>query len=247
MVDPSGHWGRRASGSYVHQELTREAIRKYDNDGLRFRQIHDCSMMQNIIMDGVILPDYLQSKHKKSYGQQYIHTYKKYLNKKLCGITLYVKGKKGERIKDKLHGKSKNKMLKFRDTVLKKIKKYGLCKKTYLLIGCYLHSVQDYSAHSYCAAVKNVDLAKYKATSKTERKKYSDAVNGFHKDWEDKDNQEKLHKEFKDNPSAVFDKNIRTGKYQWRMLFDSKEKNPRCEKAINDSIVFLRKAFSYMQ
>ena len=62
-----------------------------------------------------------------------------------------------------------------------------------------------------------------------------------------KDNQEKLHKEFKDNPSAVFDKNIRTGKYQWRMLFDSKEKNPRCEKAINDSIVFLRKAFSYMQ
>ena len=56
--------------------------------------------------------------------------------------------------------------------------------------------MQDYSAHSYCAAVKNVDLAKYKATSKTERKKYSDAVNGFHKDWEDKDNQEKLHKEF---------------------------------------------------
>lgn len=65
--------------------------------------------------------------------------------------------------------------------------------------------------------------------------------------WEDKDNQEKLHKKFKDNPSAVFDKNIRTGKYRWRMLFDSKEKNPRCEKAINDSIVFLRKAFSYMQ
>ncbi len=244
MVDPTGHWGRRSSNSFVHQELTREAFSRYYNNNSALMIAQSSSEMEKTILDGVILPDYLQDKKKESkYGKEYHKKYKKYLTKKLCDISLYAKGKKS--IKNALHGKSKREMKALRKRILKKVKKYGLCSKTYLLIGCYLHSVQDYSAHSYCEAVKHVDLEKYKSTKN--KNKYSDIVNSFHIDWADPENHDYWHKLYKDNPSAVFTINVRTRKYQWRMLVDSKEKNPRCEKAIDDSVKFIKKAFWYMQ
>lgn len=70
QVDPSGHWGR-TNRKYVHQDITKEAFNKYLGESKYSSDYYLRTLgMKNydIMMDGSILPDLLNSKDKKIFG-----------------------------------------------------------------------------------------------------------------------------------------------------------------------------------
>ena len=184
QVDPSGHWGR-TNGKYVHQEMTKAAYKsgKYKKDKY-FKEL----------LKGCILPDFLQAgKKKKTYKELNKKRYRAFSSKKLLGIRLWAKkggsGKKGkketrESIQNTFHGKSKVRLTNLKERVETAIrnpehKEQKLDK--YLLIGCVLHSIQDYSAHSY---VYDLEDFKVRNASGSPYLNLPMEVRIYHKDWD---------------------------------------------------------------
>ena len=174
QIDPSGHWGKTdgfgyKGDRYVHKSITMEALTacrqiqiardctKYSKFNLTY--IYGINEKEKPLLDGSILPDYLQAtkKNKKKYAGIFDKEYKKYSTKKLLKTTLWNEENK-EKYKNKFHGKSKERL----DNLMEEAKINLLCaghkQEKRLLIGCILHSIQDYSAHSYVS-----DLEEFKS------------------------------------------------------------------------------------
>ncbi len=183
QIDPSGHWGKKdgfgyKGDKYVHKSITMEALSFYQiettkssskHSKLDFMYIVGINEKEKYLLDGSILPDYLQAtkKNKKKYADIFDKEYKEYSTKKLLGIRLWNRDNK-DKYKNIFHGKSKKR--------LKNLKKRAYPN---LLLGCVLHLIQDYSAHSYYG-----DLDKFKKYLE----KHHKALKGkkkrvYHMDW----------------------------------------------------------------
>lgn len=134
-----------------------------------------------------------------------------------------------------LHGKNSKKLKKLKRLLLKKLPKniFNIKNEAYFMIGCVLHSIQDFSAHSFVS-----DLEKFK------KKKNSSITNvvelAYHSDWtitKKKDRKEE-HKKYKDNP--YMDYVFRDIYGEWKKRTKRSE-NSRYRKAINDTEEFLKK------
>lgn len=148
---------------------------------LEGRKISGFKSGAELILDGSVLPDYIfeRKKQKKSvydsiknkYGLKYHKRYRKYIKKRLLKEKIWNY--------DKYNGKTKSGQNKFLSK--KFLNKFqGPYKKweKYVLLGCVVHSIQDYQAHS----LEEVDLATFRDTKNSE-KKFSQKVVEFHSDW----------------------------------------------------------------
>lgn len=194
QVDPSGQWGRKKGFGYkgdrfVHKSITLQtnsqiiAQPNFENRMplLEGRKISGFKSGAELILDGSVLPDYIfeRKKQKKSvydsiknkYGLKYHKRYRKYIKKRLLKEKIWNY--------DKYNGKTKSGQNKFLSK--KFLNKFqGPYKKweKYVLLGCVVHSIQDYQAHS----LEEVDLATFRDTKNSE-KKFSQKVVEFHSDW----------------------------------------------------------------
>lgn len=194
QVDPSGQWGRKKGFGYkgdrfVHKSITLQtnsqiiAQPNFENRMplLEGRKISGFKSGAELILDGSVLPDYIfeRKKQKKSvydsiknkYGLKYHKRYRKYIKKRLLKEKIWNY--------DKYNGKTKSGQKKFLSK--KFLNKFqGPYKKweKYVLLGCVVHSIQDYQAHS----LEEVDLATFRDTKNSE-KKFSQKVVEFHSDW----------------------------------------------------------------
>ena len=174
MVDPSGHWGR-TDGKYVHKEITKEAYKKVNK---RIQLQISLNSYTNIL-SGSIIPD--------CYKKKTI-----YWKNRVCGVSL-----KNDSM---FHGKSTKKLKKLKNIGKRKLKKH-LNRNEYIFLGCILHSIQDFYAHSYV-----MDLEKYKknAIKYADNPKKYRKYNIYHSDWAPYDGVEgrnvSEHKRHKDNP-----------------------------------------------
>lgn len=274
QVDPSGHWGR-TNRKYVHQDITKEAFNKYLGESKYSSDYYLRTLgMKNydIMMDGSILPDLLNSKDKKIFGssgserkrlkkiEKDIDKMEKSSNDKKKKNELKRLKKKArskyykkyyEKYKEKkwtilevdiskdnmLHGKSTVKLKKLKNKAVNQIKNVSYKKQAeaFLLLGCVLHSIQDYPAHS----IEEVDLETFKRSSQAKKKSYSQKVRKFHSDWKGTKRNIDVHKKTKDDPNVIFSYNYQTKKWEWRSKVHSAEVNPRYEKAVNDSKEYL--------
>lgn len=158
------------------------------------------------ILEGSILPDYVQAGKKRSkYQFRYIKHYTQYDKGKICGFNML--GKKG---KDTFHGKCMKYLVDLRNRAMNQFgKSRHRENENHIFLGCVLHAIQDYRAHSYIT-----ELKAYKDRLKT-KKGYQAAsaeekamVEEFHKDWEYSNTKngkkvnrnKKIHKNNKDNP-----------------------------------------------
>ena len=247
MVDPSGHWGRRAGGSFVHQDITKLALKQYSGKyclgGINVFIKLFGSVNYESIVEGAILPDFLSDVKKgeefakKKYGEDYYRKYRRKYKEKDLG-KIYAKNKSKKTItdiKNTFHGKSMVKLKKLKKAVKNKIRKsYNV--DAFTILGCVLHSIQDYQAHSFAS-----DLETYKKIK--DKTKFSQKINEFHKDWITGVGNDKLHHKTKDNPNAIFSYNRRRKKWEWRGKFDSKEVNERYKASIRESYKYLKNIF----
>lgn len=168
---------------------------------------------------------------KKLSSKYYKKYYKKYKKKKwkILGVDIS---------KDNmLHGKSKGKLKELQDKAVNKIRNVSYKKQTeaFLLLGCVLHSIQDYLAHSYVS-----DLAVFK-------KKKGDSKSAvelnYHSDWtiSGKEARKQMHKNYKDNPYMDFIFGNIYG--DWKKV-DSIHKNKRYVKAVTDTKIFLQEVMT---
>ena len=217
--DPSGHWGRK-DGKYVHQEITKEAVRLVFNNQ---KQKISKSLYKKML-EGSILPDLVE--HKK------VSSNTRVLGKKLKPSSIFH-GKRKREV-DYLINWSKNQMS----------KKNGSKKKKFLAIGVVLHSIQDYYAHSYIS-----DLQDFKGKKLSEKMKSSRAELIYHTDWlvydvylknkkgkEGKAVRDKIHSKFKDNPYYDVYKYGRDVFWFKTMNWHN---NTRYRKAVKGSVVYL--------
>lgn len=273
QVDPSGHWKRK-----THRKLTTAAYEKgkYKKDKY-FKEL----------LKGCVLPDFLQAdKKKKTYTELYKKRYRAFSSKKLLGIRLWAKkggsGKKGkketrESIQNTFHGKSKirlNNLKQRAETAIRNPEHKEQKLDKYLLIGCVLHAIQDYSAHSY---VYDLETFKVRNTIGSPYRELPVEVKIYHKDWDiymrkksalknqkkggklspeelkalDSE-REKIHRETKDNPKMNFT-NAASNPYggfgslwPWEKV-DSVEKNNRYVDARKKSIVYLPQIMKFMK
>ena len=201
------------------------------------------------LLDGCIYPDYIEA--KKSLNREgkkkkidklnrfYKHIngfYKLYCRKTLLGQDLWDD--------NRLHGKNKWKLNALKNGGKRSFKCAGHKKEKILLLGCILHSIQDYQAHSYVS-----DLEEYK--KKLEKNKganMDEKERAFHSDWTHENGKivsnGDEHKKNKDNPYRTFEYNNKKGKWKWRNV--SKEKNPRYIEARNQSITYLKDTLKYL-
>lgn len=271
QVDPSGHWGRtdgfgvREFGQskkdrYVHKSITMEALGLPD---AYFQQtVHDFFYKRYMtILEGSILPDYVQdvdddkkdnkkkdSKKKKKkkkkashYRFGYIKNYNQYINGKICGFNML--GKKG---RDTFHGKCMKYLVDLRNRAMNQFGKSRQHEnENYIFLGCVLHAIQDYRAHSYITQLKaykdKLEREKgYENASEAERA----MVETFHKDW--KYNKKKgkakrtpkTHKDNKDNPYM----NCVNQNGQWVWVKVNLKNNPRYTNAVNSSRCYIKRA-----
>ena len=115
----------------------------------------------------------------------------------------------------------------------------GHNKERYLLLGCVLHSIQDYSAHSYYG-----DLEKFKKYLQKHHKAPKDQKKRvFHADWyynkkkKDIDNNSRFHTQTKDDP--YMDVVGSHGVWVWQDV-GSEKNNKRYVKSVRDSIIYLK-------
>lgn len=260
QVDPSGHWGKK-KGEYVHQDLTTDALEQFSQSQTKKLVRHHnmifgsgmgffCTYTNEItLLDGCIYPDYIEA--KKSLNREgkkkkidklnrfYKHIngfYKLYCRKTLLGQDLWDD--------NRLHGKNKWKLNALKNGGKRSFKCAGHKKEKILLLGCILHSIQDYQAHSYVS-----DLEEYK--KKLEKNKganMDEKERAFHSDWTHENGKivsnGDEHKKNKDNPYRTFEYNNKKGKWKWRNV--SKEKNPRYIEARNQSITYLKDTLKYL-
>ncbi len=194
QVDPSGHWGRKKGFGYKGDRFVHKSISLQTNSQiiaqpnfenklplLAGRKISGFKSGAELILDGSVLPDYIfeRKKQKKSvydsiknkYGLEYHKSYRKYIKKKLLKEKIWDY--------DKYNGKTKSGQKKFSSK--KFLNKFqGPYKKweKYLLLGCVVHSIQDYQAHS----LEEVDTKTFRDTKNPE-KKFSQEALVFHSDW----------------------------------------------------------------
>ena len=218
MVDPSGHWGRK-DGKYVHQEITKDA---YENvkQSIKLQILHTD---YEKILEGSIVPDYYK---KKTI----------YLKDTICGIPL--------RYDNMFHGKNAKKLKKLKKIGVKKLSKRYLSGNKYIFLGCILHSIQDYFAHSYV-----LDLEKYKknALEYADHPKKYQKYNSYHSDWSPYDGVEGRnvtdHQRNKDNPDMNYERvTDKNKKSYWKWVdVKTREKNKRYVKAIKESKKYINK------
>ena len=216
--DPSGHWGRK-DGKYVHQEITKDA---YENvkQSIKLQILHTD---YEKILQGSIVPDYYK---KKTI----------YLKDTICGIPL--------RYDNMFHGKNAKKLKKLKKIGVKKLSKRYLSGNKYIFLGCILHSIQDYFAHSYV-----LDLEKYKknALEYADHPKKYQKYNSYHSDWSPYDGVEGRnvtdHQRNKDNPDMNYERvTDKNKKSYWKWVdVKTREKNKRYVKAIKESKKYINK------
>ena len=216
--DPSGHWGRK-DGKYVHQEITKDA---YENvkQSIKLQILHTD---YEKILEGSIVPDYYK---KKTI----------YLKDTICGIPL--------RYDNMFHGKNAKKLKKLKKIGVKKLSKRYLSGNKYIFLGCILHSIQDYFAHSYV-----LDLEKYKknALEYADHPKKYQKYNSYHSDWSPYDGVEGRnvtdHQRNKDNPDMNYERvTDKNKKSYWKWVdVKTREKNKRYVKAIKESKKYINK------
>lgn len=151
---------------------------------------------------------------------------------------------------DMFHGKSLKLLTNLKNSIKPKLrgKKYKKSIK-YLMLGCVLHSIQDYSAHSYVS-----DLADYKRDidvyKNSKFKVLFAEENAYHSDWSSGKRNAEEHAKYKDNPNAML---IIVGVdgegnpiYGWDS-HRAREENDRYVQARRDTLEYLREVLLYIR
>ncbi len=184
MIDPSGHWGE-----IIHKRITKDALGKLP---YFLRKKFFNKENRKLLLEGSVIPD--KAREKKKGAPKTIYNYK------------LTKGK----LKELWHGKSRKGLDELKSDVRKTFIVEKNTKKTnknkYILLGCILHSIEDYYAHSYY-----VDILEYKKNPEAYR---DTMVEEYHKDQRygvlnKLDRSMEMHREMKDNE----DKDFRYGKW----------------------------------
>lgn len=240
MVDPTGHWGRhREKGIkgkvFTHRFMTEmaypvtmavavtEAVAK-----MKFQSLKNWQYSK--ILDGTILPDFVRSGspgiYQSVYGNKKGDLYKgyeKYKTKKLMKYSLFIAGnkKKDEKVNNIFHGKSEKALEDLKKEAKKEIAAADKSKtdagEKSLFLGCVLHSIQDYYAHSYKGDLQEFKDKKGKGVSQEKIQFNIDWVKYPYKVHESKKYKKKrrnLHTKTKDNPYSEFGLN-EEGKWDW--------------------------------
>ena len=270
-IDPSGHWGKFSSTEnsdvpyyrFVHQQLTAEALMQlsFSNSKFTFTSLDFCrgtglsKKELGYILDGSILPDYLKKKPNKK---------NKWNTKGKIIANIRTKKKiLGMNLKDEntFHGKNKKKLENLKDDAEERFKKKGSKKEKLILLGCVLHSIQDYQAHSFKG-----DLEIVKKNFEKGNYAYLPEVLVYNKDWlqyylsiqgarqegkievndskyikKIKETKRKEHHNFKDNPYMDFVKCKNMELWMWAEV-SSPSSNGRYIQARKDSVGYLNKA-----
>ena len=197
------------------------------------------------------------------YGKEYHKSYRKYIKKKLLKEKIWNYDKYNGKIKLEKDKFSKKKFLnKFRGP-------YEKWEK-YLLLGCVVHSIQDYQAHS----LDEADTKTFRDTKNPE-KNFSQEALVFHSDWmamkmdlasiyiqkasknktltkkeinkltrkankDKKDKKISVHSKYKDNPFAAFTYDRAGGRWVWVEVSSAKS-NKRYVNAIANSKSYFNK------
>lgn len=268
MVDPTGHWGthkEKGKKVFTHKFMTKKAYQKLVKEqreviDLLYSQFNISLPMYKIgvILDGTLLPDFVNSKKQESYRSEYgkkLDHYKKYDQQEILGYYLKVSTemetayRSDETTKSIFHGKSFKEVDNLKRNVEIEVtrasKKKGHLKMKQLLVGCVLHSIQDYYAHSYVS-----DLQDF--IDQPEENSYIQKVRAYHKDWtvyykgikkkgankdtikKQKDN---IHSKTKDNPYSQFVKG-KNGNWYWKKR-NGKKKNKMYNDAYKDTKKYL--------
>lgn len=263
QVDPSGHWGRTAGfgvfqygknglDKYVHKTITMKAA-KVSISSLYPKKLLDFfTRWQAKMIEGAILPDYVQSKSRNSYQFYHIGYYKKFNKGKIYNY--YMLGDKG---KDTFHGKKRKYLNDLRNTAMNEFGKSRVFKdQEFVLLGCVLHAIQDYPAHSYVSELKAFidNMKKHKQENIRTGRRYKSKsdeeyqmVTVYHSDWsyvggEIKPNKS-THKDNKDNPYMDFVK--QDGEWKW--IPKRFQDNRRYISAVNSSRYYYRRAIKILK
>lgn len=239
QVDPSGHWGR-TNGKYVHQEITGEAFDQYIKES-KYTSDYFLKTLgiknYDVMIDGSILPDLLNSKDKKIFGASGSE------RQRIKGIR-----KRIEKMKKSRKNRMENDVLKLLRANIqsryykKYFQKYKRRNWEILDINISNNNMLHGKSKVKLKKLKDKSTNVIKSASQAEKKKYPQKVQEYHKDWKKTKRNKKVHGETKDNPNAIFAYNTRKEGWEWRPRFHSAEVNPRYEKAINDSKKYLKDA-----
>ena len=233
MIDPTGHWGL-TDGRYVHQDITKEAL-------LNLNYMYILKNKQyELLLEGSIYPDFLNEEPEEqiNFGGESSNTrvssyYKKYKNTKNKVKKIKKKYKINLKNKNMLHGKNTKRLKKLKKLLLKKLPKniFNMKNEAFFMVGCVLHSIQDFSAHSFVS-----DLEQFR--KKRNRANLNKIELAYHSDWAKRKNIDwKKHKKYKDNPYMDF--SIQDGEWDKKT---KRSENSRYRKAIGDTEEFLKKA-----
>ena len=274
MVDPTGHWGthkEKKKKVFTHRYMTQKAYAIYKNifkiTDLVFKYLNistsnriynsEREQQRKKILDGVLLPDFVNSNKQNSYKNVYgseFDDYKKYRTKLIFGYLLKNSKKKVQSYRDDyitdtlFHGKSYAEVDNLKGDAKVELAKAdiggGNTDERNLFIGCVLHSIQDYYAHSYVG-----DLQTFKNTKN--KRVFSQKMKAYHKDWleypslkeeseEYTEARNNIHKNTKDNPYSRFGKIEKKGKKKWGWKKkDGTKKNKRYKEAKKATRKFL--------
>lgn len=180
----------------------------------------------------------------------YFNKYLKYKKSTLLGYRL--RGSKV--IQSRFHGKDCYMLTKLKNNTRAKVKKNRKKEERFLLVGCVLHSIQDYSAHSFVS-----DLADYKRDAEVylngKTSYLYDKENAYHSDWRFNKDGELVpvageHRKNKDNPNRVLRKvrAFNNGRflYEWKTV-KNRNDNERYVQARNDTKEYLTDIISYLK
>ena len=268
-IDPSGHWGQAKGSkkrnmkmkekgikirfSFIHQDITMEALLflnlRNKTSAFTSTDLHRATGLSEhetgYILDGSILPDYIGDNIPEGYDWKIEENLKKktvILNQNITNDVIF-------------HGKNSAKLEKLKKAALKKFKKKKPKKEKLILLGCVLHSIQDYRAHSFMG-----DLESIKKNFKKGNYVYEPGVLVYNKDWLEyylstknskvdaeslDNNREEEHREYKDNPFMDFVKSPNIDLWKWNEV-NSPSRNGRYVRARNDSVRYLRKALKWI-
>ena len=154
QIDPSGHWGKKEGfgykgDKYVHKSITMEALSSYrhietaksssKHSKFDFKYIFGITEKEKYLLDGSILPDYLQATkdNQNKYADIFEDEYDKYSTKKLLGIRLWNKDNQ-DKYKNTFHGKSKKRLKNLKKRAYPNLLCAGHNKERYLLVVYYI-------------------------------------------------------------------------------------------------------------
>lgn len=291
MVDPTGHWGRHyekgiSDKVFTHRFMTEQIytgmfwLNKRVGKLFKSEFVNFNDWRRRRILDGSILPDFVRSGKPEIYQSVYGNKkgviykgYENYRSKKIMGYSLFVAGNKKEdkkedkKVNNIFHGKSYKALDNLKRKAKEKIAAADKSKadtgEKSLFLGCVLHSIQDYYAHSYMG-----DLQEFKATK---GKDAEEQVIVFNKDWADyfkkmeeieekygggklnrrqklnkksdkrkvKKERKEFHRKSKDNPYSQF--GLHKGKWDW--ISTNEPTKEEVEKGVNKNVRYM---FAYI-